>query len=77
MSKKNKSLLYNFICFALLFVLTRILIMRFTGLNGFWIPLTAFVVSTIIAPKFQSIATPDGEKIAMKWIFIKGIKYLN
>jgi hypothetical protein len=50
------------------------LIAHYTAITGFWIPLTAFVVGTILAPKFQAVKTKDGEKLFMKWLFIKGIK---
>jgi hypothetical protein len=39
--------------------------------------LTAFVIGTIIGPKFQAARTKDGEKLFMKWIFIKGIKEIG
>ncbi|MBN9283018.1 hypothetical protein [Flavobacterium sp.] len=42
-----------------------------------WIPVTAFVVSTLLAPKFQAVKTNDGEKLFMKWIFIKGIREIK
>jgi hypothetical protein len=50
---------------------------EYTNLTGFWIPITAFVIGTLLAPKFQVIATKDGEKMFMKWIFIKGIKEIK
>jgi hypothetical protein len=37
-------------------------------------PLTAFVVATILAPKFQAGNVGGTEKIFMKWIFLKGVK---
>jgi hypothetical protein len=74
MSNKTKALLYNLFSFAIIFILIRLLLAVYSGLYGFWIPLTAFIVSTILAPKFQAVTTRDGEKIFMKWIFIKGIK---
>lgn len=77
MSKKTKALLYNLICFAVLFIIFRYVIDRYTGLTGIWIPLTAFVVGTILAPKFQAIKTNEGEKIFMKWIFMKGVKEIE
>jgi hypothetical protein len=52
----------------------RILLGVYSGLYGFWLPLTAFIVSTILSPKFQAVTTRDGEKIFMRWMFIKGIK---
>jgi hypothetical protein len=32
------------------------------------------VIGTILAPKFQAISSPNGEKIYMRWILLKGIK---
>lgn len=74
MTLKTKSLVYNFIGFALLFVLVRIIAEMFTHLSGFWLPLTAAVVASILAPKFQVVPTGEGEKLFMKWLFIKGVK---
>jgi hypothetical protein len=41
-----------------------------------FVPFTAFVVGTILSPKFQAVKTKDGEKLFMSWIFVKGIKEL-
>jgi hypothetical protein len=43
-------------------------------MEGFWIPVTAAVATTILAPKFQYANYRGEEKILMKWLFIKGIK---
>lgn len=77
MSKKTKAFLFNFIGFAVFFFGTRYLVDIYTNLEGWWIPLTAFVIGTILAPKFQTVNTKDGEKLFMKWIFIKGIKEIK
>ncbi|AMA48606.1 hypothetical protein HUE46_10810 [Flavobacterium columnare] len=77
MNKKTKTFIYNFLSFALFFFSARYLVNQYTHLNGWWIPMTAFVISTILAPKFQAITTRDGEKIFMKWIFIKGVKTIE
>ncbi len=77
MSKTTKAFIYNLICFATLFLLFRFLIIEFTGLKGFWIPITAFVASTLTAPKFQAVKTRDGERLFMKWILIKEVKELK
>lgn len=74
MSKKVKSLVYNFIGFILFYIPTYLLVMNFSHLQGLWIAVTAFMVSLILAPKFQAIKTHEGEKIFMKWIFISGVK---
>ncbi len=74
MTLKTKGLLYNFIGFALLFIIVRIVAEMFTNLTGFWLPLTAFIVATLLAPKFQTVQTSQGEKLFMKWLFFKGVK---
>jgi hypothetical protein len=50
---------------------------NYTGLTGLWIPSTAFVFGTILAPKFYATKTKDGEKLFMSWLFIKGIKEIG
>lgn len=77
MNKKLKAFIYNLLGFAVFFFAARYVVAAYTDLTGWWIPLTAFVVGTILAPKFQAVNTRDGEKIFMKWIFIKGIKELK
>ncbi|BFM44453.1 hypothetical protein CFS9_30940 [Flavobacterium sp. CFS9] len=72
-----RAFLYQLGCFAILFILFRFLVASYTGLTGFWIPMTAFIVATLISPKFQSVKTKDGEKLFMKWIFIKGIREIG
>ena len=77
MSKQAKAFQYHFISFAVFFLPSYYLIKYFTGLTGFWIPITAFVVSTLSAPKFQAIKTREGEKLFMKWIFMKEVKEMK
>lgn len=77
MSKSTKAFIYNSISFAVFFIPFYFLIKYNTGLTGFWIPVTAFVVSTILAPKFQAVKTREGEKLFAKWIFSKGVKELK
>jgi hypothetical protein len=36
--------------------------------------MTGFMVALLLAPKFQMVKTQNGEKIFMKWLFIKGVK---
>jgi len=72
-----RGLIYQFIGFGVLFFAARFLITEFTGLSGFWIPITAFVVGTILSPKFQAAKTRDGEHLYMSWLFVKGIKKIN
>ncbi|KRD09959.1 hypothetical protein ASE21_09550 [Flavobacterium sp. Root901] len=72
-----RAFLFQLGSFAILFILGRFIIAAYTGLTGFWIPITAFVVATILSPQFQAVKTKDGEKLFMKWIFIKGVKIIG
>ncbi|TDE04006.1 hypothetical protein [Flavobacterium hiemivividum] len=72
-----RAFLYQLGCFAILFVSARYLVERYTGLTDLWIPLTAFVVGTILSPKFKAIKTQDGEKLYMKWVFSKEVKEIG
>ena len=72
-----RAFLYQLGCFAILFISFRYLVEQYTGLKDFWIPLTVFAIGTILLPKFQAVKTKDGEKLYMKWIFMKGIKEIE
>jgi hypothetical protein len=72
-----RAFLYQLGCFAILFISGRYLVAAYTGLTGLWIPMTAFIAATLISPKFQAVKTKDGEKLFMKWIFIKGIREIG
>lgn len=69
-----KALVYQLLCFAALFFLTRFIVDEFTNVNGMWIPVTAFVVGTLLSPKFQAVKTKQGEKMFMSWLFVKGVR---
>jgi len=51
--------------------------MTFGVLQGLWIAATSFVISTILAPKFQAVKTNEGEKLFMKWIFFKDLREIK
>lgn len=72
-----RALIYQLLCFGILFIGLQFLIKSYTHLEGWFIPLTAFVVGTILSPQFQAAKTKDGEKLFMKWIFMKGIKIIK
>ena len=72
-----KAFVFQLLGFAVLFIISRILFEKYSNLTGFWVPITAFVVSTILAPKLQAVKINDGEKLFMKWLFLKGIKEIK
>lgn len=77
MSKTVKSFIYNLLSFAAFFLPLQVAVSYFTSLSGIWILVVAFVIGTILAPKFQAVRTREGEKLFMKWIFIKGFKEIE
>lgn len=72
-----RAFLYQLGCFAILFISARYLVAMYTPLTGFWVPMTAFVVGTLLSPKFKALKTPDGEKLFMKWIFMKEVREIG
>ncbi|KIX20007.1 hypothetical protein SY27_15935 [Flavobacterium sp. 316] len=74
MSKKTKAFFYNFLSFTAIYIPALYILKSITNLEGFVLSITAFVISLVLGPKFQYLKTNDGEKIFMKWIFVKGIK---
>jgi hypothetical protein len=74
MNKKVKAFLYNFMGFVVIYLPTLYVVDVATHLQGFWIPMTGFMVALLLAPKFQTQKTNEGEKIFVKWLFVKGVK---
>ena len=77
MNLKVKAFILQLLCFATFFIIIQYVLAHYTNLQGLWVSVTAFVLGTILAPQFQAIKTKDGDKLFMKWIFIKGIKEIK
>lgn len=77
MNLKVKAFILQLLSFATLFIIVRYILAQYTNLEGMWISITAFVLGTILAPQFQSVKTKDGEKMFMKWIFMKDVKEIK
>ena len=77
MSKKKKAFLFNLLGFSFFYIISYFLVMTFGVLQGLWIAATSFVISTLLAPKFQVVKTNEGEKLFMKWIFVKGLREIK
>ncbi|AWM14496.1 hypothetical protein NHF50_11810 [Flavobacterium sp. NRK F10] len=74
MSKKTKAFLYNLAGFIAFFVPTWFIGANLLKMEDFWPKIIAFAVSLFLSPKFQFLKTAEGDKIFMKWLFVKGIK---
>lgn len=72
-----KAIAYQFVCFAILFFIFRYLIISYFGLSEIWGALSAFVLGTVLSPKFLAMRTKEGEKLFMKWIFLKGTREIS
>lgn len=77
MSKKTKVFIAQFLCFAILFMIARLSIEFFTDLTTIVGSIISAVFATVLAPQFKVFDTQEGQKIYMRWIFIKGVKELN
>ncbi len=77
MSKQTKALVYNMLGFLILFIAFRYIVATYTGFTSWQIPVAAFLIGTILAPKFQVVKTAEGEKLFMKWLFMKGLKEIK
>lgn len=74
MSKKTKAFIFQLLSFLVFFLGFTFLFKQYFQFNDFVIKLMAFVVGTVLAPKFQAVTTKEGEKLYMKWLFKKGVK---
>ncbi|NKI27666.1 hypothetical protein HCG49_13940 [Arenibacter sp. 6A1] len=74
MKIKHKALLFNFLGFALLFVIARLLLGYFFPLHRILLAIIAAVIANVLAPKFAVVKVDRIEKVMMKWIFMKGVR---
>ncbi|WP_339628900.1 hypothetical protein [uncultured Maribacter sp.] len=76
MKPKHKVLVFNFLGFAILFVLFRFGLSLFLKLDSFYMSLIAAISASFLAPKYAIVKKEGLDKIVMKWIFFKGFKEL-
>tara|TARA_R110000868_G_scaffold395761_1_gene667658 strand:+ start:556 stop:786 length:231 start_codon:yes stop_codon:yes gene_type:complete len=76
MSLKNKALLYNFLSFAVIFIVLRFFIVGYFVEAHFLKSLLSAIFTMILAPKFAILKNKEGIRIMMKWLFLKGFKEL-
>tara|TARA_R110002051_G_scaffold8755_2_gene36013 strand:- start:13212 stop:13442 length:231 start_codon:yes stop_codon:yes gene_type:complete len=76
MKFKHKVLIYNFLAFAVLYVLFRFILYVTLSVNSLYLSAIAAIASSVLAPKFAVANIEGAEKIVMKWVFRKGFKVL-
>lgn len=77
MSKKTKAFLYNLAGFIVFYLPTMMLSSYLLKREDYVPSIVGFIVAIVLSPKFQYLKTNEGDKIFMKWLFVKGIKEIN
>ena len=77
MSKQTKALVFNMLGFAILYFPFKYVFETYSGFSYYQNLIAAFLVATILAPKFQVVKTSEGEKLFMKLLFMKGVKEIK
>jgi hypothetical protein len=77
MNLKTKAVIYNFLGFAPIFLVSYFLLETFVQPGRPWTAIIAAVITFILAPKFQIVKTQDKDRLFMKWIFSKEIRELS
>ncbi|APQ18393.1 hypothetical protein [Maribacter hydrothermalis] len=76
MKLKHQVLVYNFLGYAILFILLRFVLHFTLKLDSIYLALIAAIAASVLAPKFAVVKKEGVDKMVMKWIFIKGFKEL-
>ncbi len=77
MNSTLKAFFYQLLSFLLFFIPLRFLISYLMDNDSIWVALASFVLTLLLAPKFQAVTTSKGKKLYMKWLFCKGVKEIN
>ncbi|MBQ4915771.1 hypothetical protein J8L85_15050 [Maribacter sp. MMG018] len=76
MKAKQKALIFNFIGFAVIFLLARFGLAFISDIKPVYISILSAIIAMVVSPKFAVAQIKGKEKLMMKWIFIKEIKEL-
>lgn len=76
MKLEHKALLFNFLGFALLFLIARFGLGQLMEVPRLYLAIGAAIFATVFAPKFAVVRDGGMEKLMMKSIFMKSPKEL-
>ncbi len=71
MNKQTKILIIQFMCFALIFLAARFIIVQYALLTGLWIPVVSGVVAILFAPQFKVFKIDGKDTVFIAWLFGK------
>ncbi|PIF01535.1 MAG: hypothetical protein CR994_00695 [Maribacter sp.] len=74
MGPRTRAMVYNFLGFAVLFLVLRFAFGYFFDVSRFYLALAAAVSASFLAPKFGVVKEEGRTRIMMEWIFIKGFR---
>ncbi|MEG1020513.1 MAG: hypothetical protein RSE50_03275 [Myroides sp.] len=77
MTKATKILIIQFLCFALIFLGARFLIVHFALLTGLWIPVVSGIAAIVMAPQFKVFKVDGVDTVFIAWLFSKKGKPVN
>ncbi|WCM42847.1 hypothetical protein MG290_03955 [Flavobacterium sp. CBA20B-1] len=77
MNKATKILIIQFLCFAVIFLAARVIIVNFNLLSGLWIPIVSGVAAILLAPQFKVFKIDGKETVFVAWLFSKKGKPVN
>lgn len=72
-----KAFVYQLLSFILLFGTFRYVAYNYFHQTGIFISISGFICVTLLGPKFMATKTKEGEKLFMKWIFLKGLREIG
>ena len=74
MKLQHKVLFFNFLGFAVLFLIFRFGVGYFIEVPRLYLAIGAAIFATVLAPKFAIVRDSGNEKLMIKWIFMKSPK---
>lgn len=77
MNKATKILIIQFLCFAVIFLAARVIIVNFNLLSGLWIPIVSGLAAILLAPQFKVFKVDGKETVFVAWLFSKKGKPVN
>lgn len=77
MSKGMKVYIVQFFFFAMIFLISRLVIAHFGWLTGLWIPVVSGIIAIVFAPQFKVFHVEGKDVVYMAWLFSKKGKKID
>ena len=77
MSKNMKVYIIQFVCFAVIFLVSRSLLANSGLLTGLWIPIVSGAIAILLSPQFKVFRIDGKDTVYVAWLFSKKGKPVN